>query len=107
MRHELSRIVTMVAVVVGMYLLVFLLIYFIPLDAIDFETIATVVTVFSICMSALAVVIDRRSPTPASHWAITITIEDSSGARARTVTHSDRSIDELKRLLDRIVTQPS
>jgi hypothetical protein len=60
-------------------------------------------------MSLSAVVYDlyTRKSLPRRDRTITITIEDSSGARARTVTRSDRGVDELKRLLDRLLAQPS
>lgn len=103
MRHETSRIVSMVAVAIGIYLLLFLLIYFIPPDAIDFDTLAPVVSILSICMSALAVVIGRCSARPVNERTITITIEDSSGERTRIVTRSSRCVDEVKRDLERLV----
>jgi hypothetical protein len=73
------------------------------------ETLVTAVSVLAGLGSLSAVVYDLRSrkSTPDPDRRITITIEDSSGARARTVTHSDRGVDELKRLLDRILAQPS
>jgi hypothetical protein len=71
------------------------------------ESMAIATSAVSIGMCVLAFILHIRSPTPSRDRTITITIEDSSGARARTVTHSDRSVDELKRLLDRLVAQPS
>jgi hypothetical protein len=103
MKSETSRIASMVAVAGGIYLLLFLLIYFIPLDAIDFDTLAPVVSILSICMSTLAVVIGRRSARPANERTITITIEDSSGERTRMVTRSSRCVDEVKRDFERLV----
>lgn len=70
------------------------------------ETMAITGSIIASCMSITAMLLGRRS-APSQHRTITITIEDSSGARARTIAHSDRSVDELKRLLDRLVAQPS
>ena len=36
-----------------------------------------------------------------------LTIEDSTGHRARVVTRSNRRVDEVKRDFERLVTQPS
>ncbi len=71
------------------------------------ESLAIATSAVSIGMCVLAFILHTRSPTPARDRTITITIEDSSGARARTVAHSSRSVDELKRLLDRLVAHPS
>jgi hypothetical protein len=71
------------------------------------EMLAITTSVIAICMCALAFILDPPPPRPRRDRTITITIEDSSGTRVRTVAHSDRSVDELKRLLDRLVAQPS
>lgn len=73
----------------------------------SFETPAIITSVVMMGMSLLGFVLNRRSGRQAKGRTLTITIEDSSGARARTVTHSDRSVEEVKRLLDRLVAQPS
>lgn len=70
------------------------------------ETMAITGSIVASCMAITAMLLGRR-PARAGDRTITITIEDSSGARARTVTHSDRSVAELKRLLDQMVAQPS
>lgn len=69
------------------------------------ETLVTVVSVLAGSMSLSALVYDLRArkPPPARDGTITITIEDSSGARARVVTHSNRRVDEVKRDLERLV----
>ena len=73
------------------------------------ETLVTAGSVLAGLMSLSAVVYDfyTRKPLPRRDRTITITIEDSSGARVRTVARSDRSVDEMKRLLERLVAQPS
>lgn len=71
------------------------------------EMLAIATSVVAVCMCALAFILDPPSSRPPRGRTITITIEDSSGARARTVTRSDQSVDEVKRLLDRLVAQPS
>jgi hypothetical protein len=73
----------------------------------SFETPAIIGSLVMICMSIVAVALGRQPATPGADRTITITIEDSSGARARTVARSSRSVDEVKRLLDRLVAQPS
>ncbi|HYR10930.1 MAG TPA: hypothetical protein VEQ60_24335 [Longimicrobium sp.] len=73
----------------------------------SFETLAIAGSIVSTCMCILAFILDRPSARAPRDRTITITIEDSSGARVRTVARSDRSVDEMKRLLDRLVTQPS
>jgi hypothetical protein len=93
----------MVAVVVGIYLLLFLLIYFIPLETIDFETLVPLVSILSVCICALAVMVGRRSARPANDRMITITIEDSSGKHTRMVTRSSRRVDEIQRDFERLV----
>jgi hypothetical protein len=72
------------------------------------ETTAIAISAVASCMSLAAMYLGRRAATPSRpDHTITITIEDSTGACARTVARSDRSVDELKRLLDRFVAQPS
>jgi hypothetical protein len=71
------------------------------------EMMAIATSGAAICMCALAFILDPPSRRSWRDRTITITIEDSSGARTRTVAHSDRSVEELKRLLDGLVAQPS
>lgn len=71
------------------------------------ELLAIATSVIAICMCALAFILDPPSSKAPRDRTITITIEDSSGARVRTVTRSSRSVEEVKRLLDRLVAQPS
>lgn len=73
----------------------------------SFETLAIAGSIVSTCMCILAFILDRPAAGPPRDRTITITIEDSSGTRVRTIAHSDRSVDEVKRLLDRLVAQPS
>ncbi|WP_420127620.1 hypothetical protein [Longimicrobium sp.] len=73
----------------------------------SFETPAVIASIFMMSLSVLGLVLNGRSAQPPKDRTITITIEDSTGARARTVTHSDRGVDELKRVVDRLLTQPS
>ena len=72
----------------------------------SFETPAIIVSLVMISTSILTVALSRRSD-PATNRTITITIEDSTGHRARVVTRSNRRVDEVKRDFDRLVTQPS
>lgn len=71
------------------------------------EMLAIGTSVIAVCMCALAFILDPPSPSTPRGRTITITIEDSGGARVRTVTRSDRSVEEVKRLLERFVAQPS
>ena len=69
----------------------------------SFETPAVITSVVMITMSVLALVLDRRAVRKAEDRTITITIEDSSGARARMVTRSSRRVEEVKRDFERLV----
>ena len=73
------------------------------------ETLVTAGSLLAGCMSLSAVVYDlyTRKPLPKRDRTITITIEDSSGARARMVTQSDRRVDDVKREVERLVAQAS
>ena len=73
----------------------------------SFETLAIAGSIVSTCMCILAFILDRPSAKPSRDRTITITIEDSTGARTRTVAQSSRSVDEVMRLLERLVAQPS
>lgn len=69
------------------------------------ETLVTAGSLLAGCMSLSAVVYDlyTRKPLPKRDRTITITIEDSGGARARMVTQSNRGVDEVKRDFERLV----
>jgi hypothetical protein len=97
-----SMIVRSALASIGIMIVPFAMIYFIPLEKIDFETLVPIVSVVAVSMSLLAVVIDLRSRKPAPPRTITITIEDSAGGYARIVGRSERSVGELKRDLDQI-----
>lgn len=73
----------------------------------SFETPAIIVSLVMISTSILTVALSRRSDRPATDRTITITIEDSTGHRARVVTRSNRRVDEVKRDCERLVAQPS
>ncbi|HEV3050736.1 MAG TPA: hypothetical protein VGX50_10520 [Longimicrobium sp.] len=73
----------------------------------SFETPAIIVSLVMISTSILTVALSRRSNNPATGRTITITIEDSTGHRARVVTQSNRRVDEVKRDFERLVAQPS
>lgn len=73
----------------------------------SFETLAIATTIVSTGMCALAFLLDRPSRKPSSDRTITITIQDDTGTRTRTVTRSNRSLDEVMRLLERLIAQPS
>ncbi|HEY0020641.1 MAG TPA: hypothetical protein VGC13_30360 [Longimicrobium sp.] len=71
------------------------------------ETLVTTVSVLAGLVSLSAVAYDLRSTRPSAERGrkITITIEDSSGARARMVTKSNRRVDDVKRDVERLVGQ--
>jgi hypothetical protein len=71
------------------------------------ETLVTTVSVLAGLVSLSAVAYDLRSPRPGAERSrkITITIEDSSGARARMVTESSRGVDDVKRDVERLIGQ--
>jgi hypothetical protein len=71
------------------------------------ETLVTTVSVLAGLVSLSAVAYDLRSPRPKAERGrkITITIEDSNGARARMVTKSNRGVDDVKREMERLVGQ--
>ena len=73
------------------------------------ETLVTAGSVLAGMMSLSAVAYDlyTRKPLPRSDRTITITIEDSSGTRARMVTQSNRRVDDVKRDVERLVAQAS
>ncbi|HEU0298143.1 MAG TPA: hypothetical protein VFR37_01790 [Longimicrobium sp.] len=69
----------------------------------SFETPAILASILMMSLSVLAFVLNGRSARPVKDRTLTITIEDSSGARARVVTHSSRRVDEVKRDFERLV----
>lgn len=73
------------------------------------EAMAIATSILSTSMCVVAFVLNRRSrkPRDGSERTITITIEDSTGARARTVTRSNRRVDDVRRDVERLVAQPS
>ena len=77
------------------------------LETLPIEAMAIASSAIAIAMCVAAFILYLRSPRAPRDRTITITIEDSSGAWARTVARSDRSVEEVKRLLDRLVAQPS
>lgn len=70
-----------------------------------FETPAIIVSILMMSLSVLALVLNGRPARPAKDRTITITIEDSSGARTRMVARSSRRVDEVKRDFERLVAQ--
>lgn len=77
------------------------------MDQTVMEAMALATTAIAIAMCILAFILYRRSPKTPPDRMITITVEDSAGARTRTVARSNRSVDEVTRLLERLVAQPS
>ncbi|HEY0020638.1 MAG TPA: hypothetical protein VGC13_30345 [Longimicrobium sp.] len=73
----------------------------------SFETPAIVTSIVMISVSILTFVLNGRSTRPGKSRTLTITIEDSAGGRARTVTRSDRRADDVKRDVERLVGQTS
>jgi hypothetical protein len=73
----------------------------------SFETPAIIASIAMMSVSLLAFVLDRRSARPAKTRTLTITIEDSAGVRARTVTQSDRRVHDVQRDVEQLVGQPS
>lgn len=73
------------------------------------ETLVTAVSVLAGLTSLSTVAYDLRARKPARDrdHTITITIEDSSGARTRVVTRSTRRVDDVKRDFERLVAQGS
>lgn len=72
-----------------------------------FETPAIIASILMMSLSVLALVLNERSARPARDRMITITIEDSAGARTRIVMHSNRRVDDMKRDVEQLVAQPS
>ncbi|HEX6370076.1 MAG TPA: hypothetical protein VF006_14240 [Longimicrobium sp.] len=72
-----------------------------------FETPAIIASILMMSLSVLALVLNARSAKPAMDRMVTITIEDSAGARTRIVMHSNRRVDDMKRDFERLVAQPS
>lgn len=70
----------------------------------SFETPAIIGSIVMIVMSGIAVALGRRPARPAPDRTITITIEASSGERARVITRSSRRVDEVKRDFERLVS---
>jgi hypothetical protein len=68
-----------------------------------FETPAIIASILMMSLSVLALVLNGRSANSAKDRTITITIEDSTGARARMVARSNRRVDEVKRDFERLV----
>lgn len=104
MRSGISRIVIIVGCGLAIFLLPFPLIYFIPLERIDFETTAVVVSIAGSCMSLLALALDLRSSGPARIRTVTITIEDSAGRYACIHGRSDRQVREIMRDVHQLLT---
>ncbi|HEX2209168.1 MAG TPA: hypothetical protein VHG93_15920 [Longimicrobium sp.] len=77
------------------------------IDPMVMEAMAMASSAIAIAMCVLAFILYRRSPRPSRDRTITITVEDSTGARTRRVARSNRSVDEVMRLLERLVAQPS
>ena len=77
------------------------------MDAMTMEVLAVATSAVSIAMCVLAFIIHRRSPRTARDRAITITVEDATGARTLTIARSNRNADEVMRLLERLIAQPS
>ncbi len=77
------------------------------MDPTIMEAMAMAASTISITMCIIAFILYRRSPKTPHDRTITITIEDSTGARTRTVAKSNQSVDEVMRLLERLVAQPS
>lgn len=77
------------------------------MDAKTMEALAMAASTIAIAMCVLAFILYRRSPKTPGDRTITIIVEDSTGARTRTVAKSNRSVDELTRLMERLVAQPS
>ncbi|HEX2079474.1 MAG TPA: hypothetical protein VHG08_17235 [Longimicrobium sp.] len=107
MQSGKTRVARWFGLVLLIYFSGFALIYLIDLEKVSFETPAIVGSIAAICMSILAVVLDLRSPKPSRPRTITITIEDSTGTRARLITRSDRRVEDVKRELERLVMQAS
>jgi hypothetical protein len=103
MKSMTSRLVGPVLAAIGIILLPFSLIYFVPLEKIDFETLIPVVSIVAGGVSLLAVASDLRSPKPARPRTITITIDDTAGGIVRLVAQSDRSVSELRRDIDQLL----
>lgn len=77
------------------------------MDAMTMEVLAVATSAVSIGMCVLALIVHRRSPKTGRDRTIKITVEDATGARTLTVARSSRSADEVMRLLERLVAQPS
>ena len=69
----------------------------------SFEAPAIVTSIVMVSMSILGFVLNRNSARPIKRRTITIPIEDSAGARVRTVARSDRRVDDVKRDVERLV----
>lgn len=77
------------------------------MDSTMMEWVAMAASAIAMAMCILAFILYRRSPKTPRDRTITIIVEDSTGARTRTVAKSNRSVDEVARLLERLVAQPS
>lgn len=77
------------------------------MDPAVMESVAMAASAIAMAMCILAFILYRRSPKTPRDRTITITIEDSTGARTRAIAKSNQSVDELMRLLERLVAQPS
>lgn len=67
------------------------------------ETLAIATSILASAGSLLAVAMSRRPARPSGGRTITITLEDSSGARTRTIAASTRRLDDLKRDIERLL----
>jgi hypothetical protein len=67
------------------------------------EAMALATSAIAIAMCILAFILYRRSPKTPRDRMITIIVEDSTGARTRTVAKSNRSVDEVRRDVERLV----
>lgn len=77
------------------------------MDSAMMEWVALAASTIAMAMCILAFILYRTSPKAPHDRIITITVEDSTGARTRKVAKSSRSVDEVMRLLERLVAQPS
>lgn len=67
------------------------------------EMTAIAISAVASSMAIVSMYLGRNTAPPRTQHTLTITIEDSTGERARVVTRSSRGVDEVKRHLERLI----